>query len=276
MSYHPDGASGHARDHARRLGNLAVRASAEILKLYGGNILVGSKDDCSPVTAADHAAEDIILAGLAGDLGLNYPVVSEEAVAAGQVPDVQTDRAFWLVDPLDGTREFISGNGEFTVNIALVRDGRPILGVVHTPVSGHTYIGLQTMDGSFAQVHRGGAWQDIACRPAPDKGLVALVSRSHNSPEVATYIERFDVGELVSAGSSLKFCRIAEGSADLYPRLGRTMEWDTAAAHAVLTAAGGHVETLDGAPLTYGKCGFENPYFVAYGHGPLPGTARRS
>ena len=253
-------------DHAKRLGALAIDAGAEILKLYDGEIAVEMKDDRSPVTAADQAAEDVILAALAGELGLGHPVVSEEAAAAGYTPEVGS--AFWLVDPLDGTKEFISKNGEFTVNIALIQDGEPLLGVVHTPALGEVYIGVRD---NGAQVQRDGTWTDITCRPVPDRGIVALVSRSHRSPEVDAYIERFDIGEAVSAGSSLKFCRVAEGVADLYPRLGRTMEWDTGAAHAVLAAAGGHVETLNGEPLRYGKPGFENPYFVAYGAGRLPG-----
>jgi len=250
---------------AQELSGLARAAGSEILRLYGDEIAVELKSDESPVTAADQAAEDVILAGLAGELGLGHPVVSEEAAAAGYTPEVGA--AFWLVDPLDGTKEFISRNGEFTVNIALIEDGKPVLGVVHTPALGEVYVGAP--DG--AMVSRDDDWTPIRCRPVPERGIVALVSRSHRTPEVDAYIERFDIGEAVSAGSSLKFCRVAEGVADLYPRLGRTMEWDTAAAHAVLAAAGGHVETLDGKPLTYGKDGFENPHFVAYGAGSLPG-----
>ncbi|MEQ8666191.1 MAG: 3'(2'),5'-bisphosphate nucleotidase CysQ [Rhodospirillales bacterium] len=256
-------------EHAKRLSALAVDAGAEILKLYDGEIAIETKDDRSPVTAADQAAEDVILAGLAGEMGLGHPVVSEEAAAAGYTPKVGS--SFWLVDPLDGTKEFISKNGEFTVNIALIDNGAPVLGVVHTPALGEVYVGVNGSSGTSAQVSRGGAWTNISCRPVPERSIVALVSRSHRSREVDAYIERFDIGEAVSAGSSLKFCRVAEGVADLYPRLGRTMEWDTAAAHAVLAAAGGHVETLDGNPLRYGKPGFENPHFVAYGAGRLPG-----
>jgi len=256
-------------EYAQRLGSLAVRAGMEILKLYDGDIAVETKDDQSPVTAADQAAEDVILAELRGELGLGHPIVSEEAAAAGYTPEVGS--AFWLVDPLDGTKEFINKNGEFTVNIALISNGEPILGVVHTPALGEIYIGYRNGDDRVAKVCLNDEWSDIACRPVPDRGIVALVSRSHRSPEVDEYIKDFDIGEAVSAGSSLKFCRVAEGVADLYPRLGRTMEWDTAAAHAVLVAAGGHVEMISGAPLTYGKPGFENPHFVAYGSGSLPG-----
>lgn len=255
--------------YVQRLASLAVDAGAEILRLYHGDIEITQKADESPVTAADQAAEDVILAGLAGDLGLGHPVVSEEAAAAGYTPTVGS--AFWLVDPLDGTKEFINKNGEFTVNIALIKDGAPVLGVVHTPALGEVYVGYEENDHWTARVQRGEVWSDIACRPVPATGLIALVSRSHRSPEVDEYIKDFDIGEAMSAGSSLKFCRVAEGVADLYPRLGRTMEWDTAAAHAVLVAAGGHVETLEGVPLRYGKPGFENPHFVAYGGGSLPG-----
>lgn len=263
----------HDLEHTKRLASLATAAGAEILNLYGDDIAVTTKDDRSPVTAADQAAEDVILDGLKGELGLGLPVVSEEAAAAGYVPEI--GGAFWLVDPLDGTKEFISRNGEFTVNIALIENGQPVLGVVHTPALGEIYIGHSTDGEKCAQVNRDGTWIDITCRTVPERGLVALVSRSHRSPEVDAYIERFDIGEAVSAGSSLKFCRIAEGAADLYPRLGRTMEWDTAAAHAVLAGAGGHVENLDGEPLLYGKPGFENPFFVAYGAGRLPNASEQ-
>ncbi|MCP5151131.1 MAG: 3'(2'),5'-bisphosphate nucleotidase CysQ [Ectothiorhodospiraceae bacterium] len=250
------------------LTELAERAGREILAIYSRDIEVRDKADHSPVTDADERAERIILQGLAA-LAPDVPVVAEEAVAAGVVPDVSGGR-FFLVDPLDGTREFISRNGEFTVNIALVENGRPSIGVVHLPALDATY----WTDG------RDGAWRRlgpepgkrIACR-APGDGLVVVASRSHRDAQTDAYLADFEVAELISAGSSLKLCRVAEGSADMYPRLGRTMEWDIAAGQAVLQAAGGSVTTLAGEPLTYGKPGFDNPHFVARG---LPRATARA
>ena len=171
-------------------------------------------------------------------------------------------RSFFLVDPLDGTREFVNRNGEFTVNIALVVDSKPRLGVVHLPVLGETY----WCDASTRAWRRRnkGEPERIRCREAPE-ALVVIASRSHRNARTEAFLEDYRVGEIISAGSSLKLCRIAEGRADLYPRLGRTMEWDIAAGHAVLQAAGGSVRTLDGAPLRYGKPGFDNPHFIARG-----------
>jgi 3'(2'), 5'-bisphosphate nucleotidase len=167
-----------------------------------------------------------------------------------------------LVDPLDGTREFINRNGEFTVNIALIENGSPVMGVVHLPALNETY----WSDGEQAwRQDADGPATAIACRVAADDGLVVVASRSHRDERTDTYLANFQVKELISAGSSLKLCRLAEGSADLYPRLGRTMEWDIAAGHAVLAAAGGSVCTLDGKPLGYGKPGLDNPDFVARG-----------
>ncbi len=249
-----------------QVAKITQRAGAEIMKIYATDFDVDTKDDSSPVTAADKAAEAIILPALRDELSIKFPIISEEAASEGHIPDV-SGSPYWLVDPLDGTKEFISRNGEFTVNIGLIENGTPILGAVYAPVIGMTYIGgapgafCQSGDGDFAT---------MSCRALPEKGVVALVSRSHRSAEIDDYLERFDIGEEFSAGSSLKFCRVAEGKADLYPRLGRTMEWDTAAAHGVLKFAGGHVETLDGNDLCYGKPGLENPHFVAYGDGQLP------
>ncbi|MBM3492317.1 MAG: 3'(2'),5'-bisphosphate nucleotidase CysQ [Alphaproteobacteria bacterium] len=239
----------------------ALAAGAAILKVYASDFRIAAKADASPVTAADEAAEAIILRHLAR-LTPGLPVVAEEAVAAGHVPEV-SGGDFWLVDPLDGTREFISRNGEFTVNIALVRAGRPVLGVVLAPARELLY--LATGPGRATREAQGEAPCTIAVRRQPDEGATVVLSRSHRSPETDAWLAGVNVARQVDAGSSLKLCLVAEGSADLYPRLGRTMEWDIAAGQAVLEAAGGSVTTLDGRPLRYGKPGFENPHFVARG-----------
>ena len=245
------------------LREIAQRAGREILTVYASDFAVLDKTDASPVTEADTRAERIILDGLS-QCAPDVAVVAEESVAAGDIPDLDS-RRFFLVDPLDGTREFIKRNGEFTVNIALVEDGAPTAGVVHLPALDETY--WTTGDGTAWRARGLGAAERITCR-RPGSRLVAVASRSHRSPETDAYLQRFAVAETVSAGSSLKFCRIAEGVADLYPRLGRTMEWDIAAGHAVVAAAGGSVEALDGGRLAYGKPGFENPHFVVRGLPP--------
>lgn len=246
---------------AAELRALAREAGAAILAVYAADFEVRTKADASPVTAADEAAERIILERLAR-LTPGLPVVAEEAVAAQGAPELPRASDFWLVDPLDGTREFIGRNGEFTVNVALIRDGVPALGVVHAPALGETY--WAAGPGEVWR-ERAGERAAIAARRPPSGGLVALASRSHMTPETEAWLAARFVQRLAQAGSSLKFCRLAEGAADIYPRLGRTMEWDVAAGHAVLAAAGGAVETLDGSPLRYGKPGFENPWFVARG-----------
>lgn len=253
-------------DLMKQVANITKRAGAEILDIYATDFDVETKGDDSPVTAADKAAEAIILPALSNELPVSFPIVSEEAASEGNIPDFSSS-PFWLVDPLDGTKEFISRNGDFTVNIGLIENGTPIMGAVYAPAHDTTYIGGEP--GAFADI-RGTGYQPISCRSFPAEGLTALVSRSHRSPETDAYLDRFTIADDISAGSSLKFCKVAEGKADLYPRLGRTMEWDTAAAHGVLKFAGGHVETLEGAPLRYGKPGLDNPHFVAYGNGELP------
>lgn len=246
-----------------QVGNVAKRAGNEILKIYKTDFKVEAKADRSPVTEADRKAEALILRSIREGITEKFPIVSEEAAAKGDIPETK-DTAFWLVDPLDGTKEFVSRNGEFTVNIAIIENGRPVLGVVHSPVTRETYWGAAV--GSFAQI---GDEQErvIKCRQAPAGGLVAMVSRSHNTPEVDAYLKKFKIARQQSAGSALKFCKVAEGIADIYPRFGRTMEWDTAAGHAVLRFAGGRVQDLQGNELQYGKPGFENPHFVAMGPG---------
>ena len=240
---------------------IAREAGDAILEIYGGEHGTRLKADASPVTDADHRAEAIIVPALEA-LAPGVPVVAEEACAMHGVPEVGAE--FWLVDPLDGTREFISRNGEFTVNIALVQHGVPVLGVVLAPALGRLFSGAAGV-GAWAEEQ--GQRRAICVRVPASAGLVVVGSRSHGDADA---LDRFLAGrcvaELRAAGSSLKFCLLAAGEADLYPRLGRTMEWDIAAGHAVLAAAGGRVERLDGTPMTYGKQGFENPHFVAWGH----------
>lgn len=243
-------------------------AGAAIMDIYGRDIAVAHKGDQSPVTEADQLAETLILAGLTG-LFPDVPVVAEESVAAGLIPAI-ADR-FFLVDPLDGTKEFISKNGEFTVNIGLIDKGVPVGGLVYAPALNRIYGGDE--NGAWvADVDKGVLKnrQSIQVRPAP-KAITAVGSRSHGSAETEAFLARFAVETFKPAGSSLKFCLIAEGKADIYPRMGRTMQWDTAAAHAVLRAAGGEVYLTDlKTPLPYGldapaNADFSNAYFVAVG-----------
>lgn len=249
---------------------IAVAAGAAIRPFYEGGATARLKDDGSPVTAADEAAEAVILAALA-DEGITA-VIAEEAVAAGRIPDVGAD--FYLVDPLDGTKEFVSGSGEFTVNIARVHNRRAVAGVVYAPAIGILYAGeiphgADNGHAFRATVKDGAVGPREPIRVArPTHTLRVVASKSHGNDETKRFIDRYPVDTFVSSGSSLKFCRVAEGAADLYPRLGRTMEWDTAAGHAVVTAAGGKVLTMDGAELLYGKTdgdAFGNPHFVACG-----------
>ena len=245
------------------VGSVAKHAGSEIMKIYETDFAVDEKADSSPVTEADRTAEALIINAIRQGITDKYPIISEEAFAEGKTP-VVSDEPFWLVDPLDGTKEVVSRNGEFTVNIALIDAGRPALGVVHAPAIKQTFWGASV--GVFTQTGDGEE-KMINCRQAPAGGLVALVSRSHRTPEVDTYLADYKIASETSSGSSLKFCLIAEGAADIYPRLGRTMEWDTAAGHAVLRFAGGTVTDLDGNDLHYGKAGHENPHFVAMGPG---------
>ena len=240
---------------------VARKAGAVILDIYNRDFETLRKADRSPVTEADTAAEAVILEALAR-LTPDVPVVAEEQCAKDGVP-LTAPKRFFLVDPLDGTKEFIARNGEFTVNIALIEDGRPVLGVVYLPATDACYAGLA---GKAERRLGTGAPEPIVARATPAEGLTLAISRSHaNQGEIERAKERFNIAGTIVAGSSLKFCRIAEGVADLYPRYGNTMEWDTAAGQAVLEAAGGRVETTEGAPLAYGKAGFRNPHFIAYG-----------
>jgi 3'(2'), 5'-bisphosphate nucleotidase len=248
--------------------DITRRAGNEIMRVYDTDFEVQTKGDASPVTAADQLAENLILRSIREGLTDKFPIVSEEAASDGVIPDIK-GHSFWLVDPLDGTKEFVNRNGEFTVNIALIEHSKPVLGVVHLPTKNTTYFAASI--GAFVQREDNPAEQ-IQCRTPSAEGVCAVVSRSHRTSEVDDYLKDYTVINEISAGSSLKFCTVAEGSADIYPRLGRTMEWDTAAGHAVLRFAGGSVKKLDGTDLNYGKDGFENPHFIASGPGVEPNS----
>lgn len=245
----------------------ALEAGRAAHRIYQGGFAVHTKADDSPVTAADHEAEAIILRHLARHAP-DITVVAEEQCAAGHVPQVAEQ--FFLVDPLDGTKEFVHKRGEFTVNIALIRQAAPALGVVYAPATGQLFAG----DVAAARAARARVdpddpsnpdLQPIQVRAVPAAGLTAVASRSHRSAQTDAYLARYAIAQLVAVGSSLKFCLVAAGEADLYPRLGPTMEWDTAAGHAVLSAAGGRVVGPDAQPLRYGKPQFRNSWFVATG-----------
>jgi 3'(2'), 5'-bisphosphate nucleotidase len=240
------------------LAQIARDAGQVILAIYQTDFSSRGKEDASPVTEADEKAEEVITAALLA-LTPDIPIVAEEAVSAGHIPQVG-DR-FWLVDPLDGTKEFINRNGEFTVNIALIEHGKPTLGVVLAPALGRLFAG-HVGHGAYVEDEKGR--RPIRCRAVPAEGLTVVASRSHgDAAALDQFLAGRKVAALANAGSSLKLCLVAAGEADLYPRLGRTMEWDIAAGHAVLSAAGGRVETLAGVELGYGKPGFDNPHFVA-------------
>jgi 3'(2'),5'-bisphosphate nucleotidase len=263
---------GHSKLHPElaALIEAALAGAREVMAVYATDFGVERKADNSPVSAADRNAEAAILARLSAAFP-GVPTIAEEAAAAGPVPEIGA--RFFLVDPLDGTKEFISRNGEFTVNIALIEDGVPVLGVVLAPVLGLAYLAGRSgawkgrTDAALDIVHDWTCIRTRAAGPAP----VAVASRSHGNSATEKALADARCGERKMIGSSLKFCLLAEGSADFYPRLGPTMEWDTAAGDAVLRAAGGAVETPDGNPLVYGKSctpgmrAFENPHFLAAG-----------
>ncbi|MBU1286407.1 MAG: 3'(2'),5'-bisphosphate nucleotidase CysQ [Alphaproteobacteria bacterium] len=253
---------------ADTLARIALDAGKLIMDIYESDFDVAHKGDASPVTAADQKAETLILAELA-KADPDLLVVAEEAASEGNVPD--HGPRFALVDPLDGTREFVSKNGEFTVNIAIIEHGRPVMGVVYAPARDRLFVAESHNSGWHASAKPGGAVPTdrtpLRIRRCPEAGVTAIASKSHRTPETDAWLAKHDVSETLSAGSSLKFCLIAAGEADLYPRMGRTMEWDTAAGQAVVEAAGGRVLTEDGAPLLYGKRerGYDNPHFIVYG-----------
>lgn len=257
-------ANGAGMDLEGTLAALALEAGARIMEVYGSDELaVARKDDSSPVTEADLAADRVIAEGLAAAFPEIPAITEENSGSHGETGH----RRFFLVDPLDGTKEFVRRLGDFTVNIALVEDGRPVAGVVYAPAKGRLF---QTRDGGAVEAsvegHAAVAGSERAIRVrAPDNGgLIVVASKSHRDKATDDYIAGFEVARFTSAGSSLKFCLLAAGEADFYPRLGRTMEWDTAAGHAVLLAAGGTVLRVDDrSELRYGKPGWENPFFLA-------------
>jgi len=243
--------------------HIAFGAGRSILDIYEQGFTVEGKSDNTPLTEADRLSSEFIVREL-GNLTPDVPVVSEES----KTPDAETRAGwtrFWLVDPLDGTKEFISRNGEFTVNIALIEGHRPVLGVVYVPMVGVCY----------SACRGGGAFkQKSECRPDPIKARtysggkpIVVTSRSHAGPETEAYLSSLGEHDTVTMGSSLKFCLVASGTADVYPRLGPTMEWDTAAAQCIVEEAGGRVITGRGQPLAYNKTDLRNPWFIACGGG---------
>lgn len=257
----------------------ALAAGEAIMRVYHEpDVEIRFKTDASPVTAADEAAEAEILA-LLSNLVPSIPVVSEEQAAASVLP--QVSETFFLVDPLDGTKEFINRNGEFTVNIALIEGCTPAAGIVYAPALMRIFFGVVGEGAWEAKITPAGElhWRRIQVREHRHRGLVAVASRSHAGPETDSFLNPLDIRNRVSAGSSLKFCLVAAGEADIYPRLGRTMEWDTAAGHALLKAAGGCVRTFEGDDLVYGKrnqlhdSAFANPHFIAFASSALAASS---
>jgi 3'(2'), 5'-bisphosphate nucleotidase len=251
----------------RALAEITFEAGAIIMRHYAAaSVETRTKEDSSPVTAADEEAEGFILKRLRA-FAPDVPIIAEEEAAAGRIAVVGA--RFFLVDPLDGTKEFISRNGEFTVNIAEIENGKPVRGVVYAPAIGRLFMG-ETGSGAWEIKGEALDWnaaKPIAARKPASDGWVAVASRSHRDLKTDEYLAAYKIKDFAAAGSSLKFCLVAAAEADIYPRTGRTMEWDTAAGHAVLNAAGGSVTMLDGAPFVYGKAHekFANPFFVAKG-----------
>jgi 3'(2'), 5'-bisphosphate nucleotidase len=240
---------------------IAETAGKAILEIYARDFQIDEKDDKSPLTEADMAAHHIIVDALS-ELTPEIPLLSEES-AETAFDERKRWQRYWLIDPLDGTKEFIKKNGEFTVNIALIENHDPVLGVVHVPVSGHTYAG-ETGKGAF--VTKDGKRTEISVQSQAQVPIRVAGSRSHAGESLQRYLDRLGEHKLVSMGSSLKLCLVAEGNADIYPRLGPTCEWDTAAAHAIVTAAGGKVTDLRGETLKYNtKESLLNPHFLVFG-----------
>jgi len=242
--------------------NIAKQAGDAIMTVYNSDDFnVELKNDDSPLTKADIAANDIIVAALE-ELTPDIPILSEESAKAPYETRKEWTK-FWLVDPLDGTKEFIKRNGEFTVNIALIKNGKPILGVVYAPALKHTYSGAEGL-GAFKQEENNPA-QEIKVADHRNQKLKVVASRSHAGPDLQAFLDKLEDYDVISMGSSLKLCLVAEGKAHLYPRLGPTMEWDTAAADAIVRASGGQVTQLDNTLLVYNKQDLLNPYFMVAG-----------
>ena len=255
-------------DMIPKIRDVALQAGDLILNIYRSDFEVREKSDASPVTEADEAAERLIIPALRA-LAPEIPIIAEEAAAAGKLDTISGDY-FWLVDPLDGTKEFIARRDEFTVNIALIERGKPVLGVVHAPALGKIYY-CAGHGSAMAEIDNRPAHR-IAARHTPKDGAIVVSSRSHgNAEKLSELTGALKVAGHRTAGSSLKFCLVAAGEADIYPRYGPTCEWDTAAGHAVLNAAGGSVRRLDGGDFNYGKSdgNYLNPQFIARG---LDGT----
>lgn len=258
------------KELSKNLMHTAFKAGRVIMEIHQEEIKFELKSDNSPVTLADQAAEDIILKDLS-KLTPNIPVVAEEAVQAGVVPNVDGG-TFYLVDPLDGTREFIKRGDQFTVNIGLIENGQPSFGVVYAPALQEMYVTIAPNQAQMARLDPFAAKfqledvKSIQTRQADEDGFIVAVSRSHLNEKTKTLLQNYKIVKTISASSSLKFCLLAKGDAHIYPRLGPTMEWDTAAGQAVLQAAGGCVTNAFGEPLIYGKReeGFPNPGFVAW------------
>ncbi|TCK19396.1 3'(2'),5'-bisphosphate nucleotidase [Thiogranum longum] len=249
-------------DYLNDVRQLAKQAGEKILEVYGTEFTVQDKDDKSPLTAADMASHNTIVAGLKA-LTPDIPVLSEEDA---KIPYEKRSswKTYWLIDPLDGTREFVKRNGEFTVNIALIHEGEPVLGVVYVPVTGVTYAACEGR-GAIKESPEDGE-REIHVRKLSGGPVAVVGSRSHQGDSLKAFLEKLGEHEIVSMGSSLKICLVAEGAADVYPRLGLTSEWDTAAAHCVVVQAGGKLTDLDMQPLRYNtKDSLLNPFFFVFG-----------
>ena len=263
-------------DHSRLIPimrRLALEAGDRIMAVYNGpDFAVKSKSDASPVTEADEAADALISAGLREAFPDVVLITEEQAASHAQIA-----RSFLIVDPLDGTKEFVQRRGDFTVNIAYVENGVPLRGVVYAPAQGRLFYtredGVSVEETGALAKDRVGALRIISVSAPDNTALMVVASKSHRDQATDDYIANYAVKDMTSAGSSLKFCLVATGEADLYPRLGRTMEWDTAAGDAVLRGAGGRVVRFDDhSDLSYGKPGWDNPFFIAY----APGVALRT